>query len=308
MVPLVKDGAATLEQGLDFARRGDYARAMDKFLDASRKFSKEGNLLYANVAGAYTNLLSSAIRNSDPQSLSALSSLLRTIPGSIHLKLGPRGVNADALAYELELATREAQLMNTLNAGGGYASEIVPALQSLANNYRQMGGTVLYLPELLHHQVITAESRFPALMALSFEALGRSLQSTDPLTAAEHFQTSQQYWSQAGHTDRASAAATLAGKLALRAKCWLCGREGSGHGIQFVSLPVETDVQGLSDPDGSPLPSIDASGRYVYVCKGCHSALAGLSDGIAVKRAREVEARLLGEIRALEARLRSPQR
>jgi hypothetical protein len=135
--------------------------------------------------------------------------------------------------------------------------------------------------------------------------LGGSLQATNPLAAAEHFQTAQQYWIQAGNESRAQSVGAQVGQLALQAKCWFCGREGTGHGIQFVSLPIDQDVSGLKGTEGSPLPSLDASSRNVYVCKGCYSAAWGLADRIASQRASEVEARLLAEIRAMEQRLQS---
>jgi hypothetical protein len=302
-VPIIKDGAATLEQGLDLARRGDLSRASEKFLDAARKFSREGNLLYASVATAYTNLLSSAVGNSDPSSLMALFSLLQNIPGTIELKLGPRGISSSELANELQLTARYSSLTSLAHSQSGNPESLAQGLQGLATEYRQLGNRVLFLPELLRHQAIPADSQAPVLMALSFEVLGKSLEGTDPMTAAEHFQTAQQYWTQAGYDDNAQQAATRSGNLALKAKCWVCGREGTGHGVQFVSIPVDKEATGLNLPSSSPLPSIDRSGRYVYVCKGCHSAIGDLADRIAVQRVSQVEDRLLREMRAMEHRL-----
>ncbi|MGA8302214.1 MAG: hypothetical protein WA691_05950 [Thermoplasmata archaeon] len=302
-VPIIKDGAATLEQGLDLARRGDHSRASEKFIDATRKFSREGNLLYANVATAYTNLLSSAVRNSDPSSLMALFSLLQNIPGTIELKLGARGTSSSELANELQLTARYASLTAMARSQSGNPESLAQGLQSLADEYRQLGNKVLYLPELLEHRAIPADFQAPILMALSFEVLGKSLEGTDPMTAAEHFQTAQQYWAQAGYDDNAQSAAIKSGNLALKAKCWVCGREGTGHGVQFVSLTVDKEATGLNLHGTSPLPSMDRSGRYVYVCKGCYSAIGDLADRIAVQRVSQVEDRLMREMRAMEHRL-----
>jgi hypothetical protein len=305
MAPLFKDGSATLEQGLDFARRREFDRAREKFLDASRKFSKEGSILYVSLANAYAELFSIGVRNSNPDSLMSLSALLRSGLGTTELRPGPRGISAADLATQLELTARDNALMAALQSGAGNPEGLAQALQALAGDYRQLGNQVLYLPELFDQRSIPADSKFPVLMALSFETLGTSLQGSNPLGAAEHFQTAQQYWTQASDDNRAQTAANRVANLALQAKCWFCGREGTGHGIQFVSLPIDQNVDGLKGAETSPLPSVDRSGRNVFVCKGCYSAAWGLADRIAVQRSGEVEARLLAKIRAMEQRLQS---
>ena len=305
MPPLFKDGSGTLEQALDLARRGDFAHAREKFLDASRKYAKEGSLLYPNLAKAYADLLSPEVRDGHPDALMALSTFLRSTLGTTELKLGARGISAADLATQLELTTRDLNLMAAVQSGTGNPESLAQALQALAGGYGQLGNQVLYLPELFHQKSTTAESRVPALMALSFETLGTSIQATDPLGAAEHFQTAQQYWLQANDEARSQAAGTRAGHLSIQARCWFCGREGKGHGVQFVSLPIDQEVVGLKDPGTSPLPSLDPSGRRVYVCKGCFSAVSGLSDRIAMQRAGEAEARVMAELRAMEQRLRT---
>ena len=303
MPPLFKDGSGTLEQALDLARRGDFVRAREKFLEASRKYSKEGSLLYPNLAKAYADLLSPEVMNGNPDALMALSTFLRSTLGTTELKLGPRGISAADLATQLELTTRDLNLVAALQAGTGNPEALAQALQALAGAYGQLGNQVLYLPELFHHQSTTAESRVPTLMALSFETLGTAIQGSDPLGAAERFQTAQQYWLQANDEARGQAAGTRAGHLSIQARCWFCGREGKGHGIQFVSLPIDAEVGGLKDTGSSPLPSLDTSGRRVFVCKGCYSAVSGLADRIALQRVGEAEARLIAQIRALEQQL-----
>jgi hypothetical protein len=305
MPPIFKDGNATLEQGLDFARRREFDRATAKFQDAARKLSKEGSILYVNLANAYADLFSIGVRNENPQALMALGSFLRGTLGTTEMRPGPRGISASDLAAQLELTARDKSLTAALQAPSADPGGLAQALQALANDYSRLGGQVLFLPELFAQQAIPANSRVAPLMALSFETLGGSVQATNPLAAAEHFQTAQQYWVQAGNEARAQSVGARVGQLALQAKCWLCGREGTGHGIQFVSLPIDQDVSGLKGTEASPLPSLDTSGRNVYVCKGCYSAAWGLADRIAFQRSSEVEARLLAEIRAMEQRLQS---
>jgi hypothetical protein len=308
MVTLFKDGSSTLEQGLDLARRRDFNRAREKFVEAYRKLSKEGRILDANLAKAYADLLSPEVVHGHSPSLIALSSFLRSSLGTTELRLGARGISAADLATQLELTARESQLGALLQSGPSNPEGLAQALQALATEYSQLGNRVLYLPELFEQRAVTADTKFPGLMALSFETLGTALQATDPLTAAERFQTAQHYWTQANDVTRAQAVATRAGHLAIQAKCWFCGREGRGFGVQFASLPLDQDVMGLKGMESSPLPSLDPSGRKVYVCKGCYSALNGLADRIAVQRASEVEQLLLAEMRAMEQRLQSPRK
>jgi len=305
MAPLFKDANATLEQALDLARRGEFDRSGEKFLDAARKFENEGSIPGSNRARAYAELFSPGVRANNPQKLVALSGFLRSTLGNTELKPGPRGVGATDLAAQLELTARELNLLGALSSGGGDRAGLAQALQALANDYRQLGDQVLFLPELFNQRAEHVSAKVPMLMALSFETLGTATQALDPLAAAEHFQTAQQYWTQAGNETRGLAASARVESLALQAKCWLCGREGRGHGIQFVSLPIDKDVSGLKVDAASPLPSLDRAGAHVYACNGCFSALHGLADRVAVTRASEVEDRLERHIHALEQRINS---
>src|SRR5208282_6371208 len=178
MPPIFKDGSATLDQGLDLARRREFDRAREKFLDASRKFSKEGSILYVSLANAYADLFSIGVRNSNPNSLLSLSALLRSGLGSTELRPGPRGISAADLAAQLEVTAHDANVMSAVQAGAGSGEALASALQQVANEYSQLGNQPLYLPELFNRQTIPANSRFPVLMALSFETLGMSLQDS----------------------------------------------------------------------------------------------------------------------------------
>jgi hypothetical protein len=306
MAPIFKDGAAIQEQALDLARRREFDRAQERFEEAARRFTKEGATFDANLARAYSGLLGLGARGADPTAFRSLSALLRAALGNVELRPGPRGIGAAELAGQLELAAQETALLAALQSGGGDPGAVAQALQALANEYLRLGNQVLFLPELFHQRSIPASSRAPRLMAISFETLGRSKQSTNPLAAAEDFQTAQQYWRQAGEEAQAQSVAGWVGQLALQARCWFCGREGAGHGIQFVSLPVDQELTGLKATEASPLPSLDATGRNVYACKGCWSAFQHLADRIASERANEVERRLLVEMREMERRLRGP--
>lgn len=305
MAPLLKDGSATFEQGLDLARRREFDRAADRFNSASAKLSKEGNLGAANLARAYASLMLLGTRRNDPGALLALSALLRSTLGSTELRPGPRAISAEELAVQLDLGARDLSLVGAAMSGAGQPQVLAQELQTVANEYQRLGSQALFLPELFEQRTVMADSRSPYLMALSYETLGHAVQGSDPLGAAEHFQIARQYWVQAGDEARAHQSALRVGDLSIRARCWFCGREGSGHGIQFTSLPIDIEVTGLKGLEGSPLPSLDASGRNVYACKGCASSLRLLADRMAIARALEVEQRLMAQIQALEHRLRA---
>jgi hypothetical protein len=302
-MPIFKGGSATMEQGLDFARRREFDRACEAFAEASRKLAKEGNVQDASIAKGYADLFSPAVRKGDPAALHNLAAFLRSAVGTAPLHPGPRSISASELATQLELDARYTRLVTAARQGTGNPDELAQGLQALAGEFGQLGHQVLLLPELFAQQTVLSDSRVPMLMALSFETLGAAKEGTDPLAAAEHYQTAQQYWAQAGNAAAADVAASRVGRLALQARCWVCGREGVGHGIQFVSLPITQDITGLKGLDTSPLPSVDPSGRNVFLCKGCFAALGGLADRIATQRAGEAEMRLMARINMLESRL-----
>jgi len=304
MVLLFKDGSGTFEQGLDLVRRREFDRAVTKFLDAAAKYRKEGSIPLHNLSMAYTQLLSLGVRLGHPEAYRATADLLRSTLGDREIHLGARSISASELANQMELTSRDLTLMIEVQRGSTNPELLSQNLQSLANSYRAMGNQVLYLPELFQQQAISTEPRVAVLMAYSFETLGNALESRDPLAAAENFQTAQQYWIQAGDEARSQAAATRVGHLSFQARCWFCGREGTGHGVQFVSLPISENVAGLKETvTSSPLPSIDATGRTIYACKGCFSAAQGLADRVALQRVSEAEARLNARIQALEHRI-----
>ena len=305
MPSLFKSGDELLDQGLDLSRRRDFVKAREKFLDASRKLSKEGGTIYVDVARAYADLMLLSSPNPDPTLMANLAGYLRSTVGTFELRPGARGITGADLATQLQLEARDRNLSASLQSGQGDPNGLAQALQALANDYMQLGNQVLFLPELFQQQSVTADLRVPVLMALSFETLGRGVMHTDPMAAAEHFQTAQQYWSQAGDSSRAAVAAGQIERLSLQAKCWFCGREGAGHGVQFVSMPVDLDVSGLKGHDGSPLPSLDKAGTHLYVCKACNSAVRVLADRIASERSAQVAHQLRAEMAAMERRLQS---
>ena len=304
MAPLFKSGRDLLEQGLDLARRRDFARAREKFVDAAARLAKESGTVEADLARAYADLMGFAVRAPDPTAERALAEFLRTRLGSMELRPGLRPISGGALATQLDLDARDRELTAQTDPVATDPAAYAQALQALAGGYAGITGQVLFLPELIQQRTIAAESRVPVLMATAFETLGLAAQKADPIAAAERFQTAQQYWVQAGEGRRAEAAGHLIETLSLRARCWFCGRAGAGHGVQFVSMPVDVALAGLKDPSDSPLPAVDPTGHHLYVCIGCHSAVRGLAERIADRRAAAVAEQLRAEMRAMERRLR----
>ncbi len=305
MAGMFRSGESLLEQGLDLARRRDFVHAREKLLAAATKLSKAGAARDAALAWAYAELFRLSGSGPDPGAMVNLAGHLRGSLGQAELRPGPRSITAPELAVQLELAAAEVGLLQAVYSGAGDRASLAAGLQKLANDYRQLGSQVLFLPELWTQQSIPAESKPPMFLALSFETLGMAAQTSDPLIAAEHFQTAQQYWAQAGDAARAAQAGAQVEKLALRAKCWFCGREGTGHGVQFVSMPIDVEVSGLEGANGSPLPSVNPGGRYLYVCKACNSSVRLLAERVAQTSIAEMAQQLRYEMRMLELRLRS---
>ncbi|HUI38013.1 MAG TPA: hypothetical protein VLY85_00105 [Thermoplasmata archaeon] len=301
-MPLFKTGDQLFSQGRDLVLRKEFEPASVKFLDAARKLEKSGDLPAASLAEIYAQLVRLRPGAVSPQAVAVVVGRLRQV-GPVPIHVGARPIGSIELAGQLGLMARELQL--DLDAASGRIDLATRAkeLQQLASDYRTLGDAVLFLPELFLQRTQRASEKVPVLAALSEEALGEAYQRTDPLTAAEHFQAAQNWWRQAGNEARALASAERVNQLSFRARCWFCGREGSGQGIQFVSLPIDQSVHGLQGIESSPLPSIDGTGRYVYACKGCFSAFRLLADQVAIFRASEVERRLMVQIQNLQARL-----
>ncbi len=308
MAPLFKSGRDLLDQGLDLSRRRDFARAREKFVDAAARLAKESGTVDVDLARAYADLMGCGSPNLDPVAERMLATFVRERLGGLELRPGLRPISGADLATQLELDARDRELTSLRDPTAADPVAYARALQELAGGYSRIADQVLFLPEMFHQRTIGAGGRVPVLMATSFEALGVAAQTTDPIGAAEQFQTAQQYWAQAGESARADAAGRLIEKLSLRAQCWFCGRSGAGHGVQFVSLPIDRDVSGLEGRTDSPLPSVDPAGRHLYVCKGCHAAIRLFAERIADQRTAALAEQLRAEMRALERRLRSGAR
>jgi hypothetical protein len=302
MAPLIKDGSGLQEQALSLVARGDFNGAQEKFLAASRKFAKEGRVRDASKAQAYAQLMVARPGMASPQMLSGLSSYLSSL-GDEPMLLGARPTTARTLAAQLGLEAREAQLDGRAGSIPIPPQQRYDAQRELALSYQQLGDEVLILPELFTRVPQTGSAKGHVLSALAEEGLAGALVGSDPLNAAEHFQSASQWWRLAGDEGRAAEAARKTGSLSVRASCWICGRQGSGHGVQFVSIPIAPESAALRESESSPLPSRDPTGRSAYVCKGCTSMISDVADQIASARDQALEARVMAQIAALRSQM-----
>jgi hypothetical protein len=302
MAPLIKDGSGLFEQGLSLVARSDFDGAQQKFLAASRKLAKDGMTREASKAQVYAQLMAARPGRSHPQMLAGLSSYLGTL-GEEPMMVGARTTTARALSIQLGLEAREAELDGRAGSTPLSPQHRYEAQRELASRYQQLGDEVLILPELFTRVSQTGSVRGQFLNAVAEEWFAGSLMAGDPLSAAEHYQSASQWWRLAGDEGRATEAARRTGALSVRASCWICGRQGSGHGIQFVSIPIASESAALKEGDASPLPSRDPTGHSAYVCKGCSSMISTVADQIATARDHALEAKLMAEIAAVKSRL-----
>ncbi len=302
-MPLFRSGDEQFRRALDLVHRGEFEKAGPRFAEASERLRKEGLIGEANLAAVYARLVELRPGAVSPPRVRELAQTLRQM-GPLVVSSGAREIPGAQLAAELELTAASLEYEAAARSGRSSPDARAQSLQYLTAGFRQLGDVVLFLPEFFGQGSTPAASRVPYYAALSEEALGESQQSHDPLGAAEHFQAAQSWWQQVGDTPRAAACAARVGHLALRAKCWFCGREGSGHGIQFVSLPVGPEATSLVSPNASPLPSIDGTGRSLFACKACCTSISALADRVAQQRVAELDQKIQQQLRQLAAGLR----
>jgi hypothetical protein len=301
MPPLFKDGPQLLERGVDLARRRNFVDAASVFADAARKFQKAGDHQGTALAQAYGQLMHSRPSASNALHLRSLADLLDRL-GPAALQPGARPIEAARLAQQVRLAAAELELQAAESRGSLSPSDLAAHYQSLAQSFMELGEEPLYLEELFEGRSVSGTSRVALFSARAEEAIGRSLQQSDPAEAAQHFQSATLWWQQAGEVDRAGAASVQVARLSTRARCWFCGREGAGLGIQLATLPIDVPLSGLVANTG-PLPSVEISGRHVYTCSACHSAIRMLADSIAVRHVHDLELRVHAQIEDVRRQL-----
>ncbi len=304
-MPLFKTATEVFDQANDYLLRGDFGTALNKYNDAIRKFQKVGDQNGILLATAYASVMGLAQNASNPNAYRAAAQALHAV-GDQPVKLGLRESTGNALAHEADILASAAEWTGLQPTSAAQAQQKAQALRQVATALRtDIGGNVLVLPELLKQGSFTGESRALVLAAISEETIGESLLASDPKAAAEHYQTARLWWSQAGGSAQADAAAARVAQYGKSAKCWFCGREVAGENIHFVPMPSDlTDLVKAADKD-SVLPTYDPQTGNVYACKGCHGAVHHLADVLATQRMNELDAKVQPQIQDLKNQIQA---
>jgi hypothetical protein len=305
---LFKSPEQVLQSGNDAVLRGSFAEAVQNYKSASVKFSKQGNMMMSRLADGYAAIVAIAQSPSNTSLYYPAAQSVRSL-GDITLKLGLREISAPALAGEIQLLASEIDVLNARAATSGEHADKAQRLRELAMRFRtEASETVLVLPELFLKQSVLGESKALSLSAHAEEELGESLVMNDPKAAAEHYQTARLLWMQAGRQELADGAASRVRSYGMSARCWFCGREISGEGVHFLSMPSDlTDLVKKTAKD-SALPAFDPSQARIYACKGCHSAIYKMADTLAIERMRELEMRINVQLNQIRESIAETQR
>ena len=298
-MPLLKTAPEIFAQAHNLVQRGDFGGALARYGEAANKFSKLGDAQSAALANAYAATMAIHHGVNNPATYRAATQALQAV-GDAPLKIGLREVDASHFASEATLLAEELEWLAFEPLGADQFRQKAQALQTLSMKFRtQIGDQVLILPELFRHGTVRGTQKALPLAAYAEQALGEALVGTDPKAAAEHYQSARLWWVQAGNQGLAEAAAARVRGYGRSARCWFCGREVTGEGVHFLSIPSNlTELLTRGTGDGV-LASANASQNTVYACRGCHGAIHSLADQIAVQRMQELEARVGAQLQAL---------
>lgn len=282
--------------------------ASQNYKSASMKFSKQGNMPLSRLADGYAAIVAIAQGPSNSSLYHPAIQSVRSL-GDVTLKLGLREVSAPVLANEIQLLASEIDALNSRAMTSAEHAEKAHRLNELAARFRmETADAVLVLPELFLKQSVLGESKAASLSAYAEEEMGESLVLDNPKAAAEHYQTARLLWMQAGRQDLADGAASRVRSYGRAARCWFCGREISGEGVHFLSMPSDLTDLLKKATKGGALPAFDPSQSMIYACKGCHSAIYKLSDALAVERMRQLETRINVQLNQIRESIAETQR
>jgi hypothetical protein len=289
-MPLFKTPEDRVQAGQDKLLRGDYAGARDEFASAADGFGKKGRAFDAQVAQTYALLLGLQGPGATADGFKQLATALVPL-GTTPLKLGTRTVPAADVGREASLLSEELGVLASRPSTPEAHADAGRRLQALALSYRQLGNQVLIIPELFRLGSLTAQHRALLVSALAEEEMGEAEVTRNPKRAAEHNQNARNWWLQAGEGAKADLAAQRVSRYGRAVKCWFCGREAAGDGINFQTLA--SDVRGFGvGGDPSALPDSNEGQGVVYACRPCSSALDRLADAKAQARTKELEDRI----------------
>lgn len=289
-MPIFKGPEDRVQSGQDKLLRGDFPGAQDDFRSAADGFAKKGRPMDAQVAQAYALLLSQYGAGASAEGFRQVQAALAPLAAT-PFKVGTRTVPASDVAREAGLLGEENAVLASRPATPEAHADAGRRLQALSMAYRQLGGQVLIIPELFRMGTLTASQRAIVLAALAEEEMGESEVARNPKRAAEHNQNARNWWLQAGDPAKADLAAQRVSRYGRAVKCWFCGREAAGDGINFQTLP--SDIRGFASAgQGEALPDSNEAQGIVYACRPCSSAIDRLADAKAQVRTAELEARV----------------
>jgi hypothetical protein len=301
-VPLFKTPDQLMALGQDLMLRGDFSSSKNKYEDAAEKYRVAGNPQMAVVAHAYAQLMALGAAAPGVTEYAAAAQALSPL-GDYPLKLGPRQVPASTLAREAGLLAEQSSLAKSTPHTPADWSDVARRNQALSMEFRQLGNQNLLLPELFRHETMNPAQLAPSAAARAEEAMGEAVVLDHPKEAAEHNENARNWWAQAGDLMRAQEAANRVQLYGRSARCWFCGREVTGEGVQYVLFA--SDIGPWSSVDsGAGLGSVDPSRGSILACRGCASAIDRIADQHAIERAKEVEVKLEAEIQRLEEQIR----
>jgi hypothetical protein len=301
-LPLFKSSDQLLSAGTDLLLRRDIVGAWKRFLDAREKFAKEGNTAAAQLAAAYATVVKLGVPPVSVTDYAAAMGALGAL-GATDMRLGVRDVSASSLSTEVRAEADNIDLSAMRPTTPEMHAEMARRYQALSLSYRQLGDANLVLPEMFRGQTIRASSRAPQMAALAEQHMGEAVVNRNPKEAASHYQNARNWWLQAGNADNAQFAAGTVSKYGRSVRCWFCGDEVAGEGVQFNGIPTDLSTY-VPDPNSeSSLPRHEPTTGTVFACRPCGTAIDNIADFRAKQRAGEVEMRLQAQIEDLKRRM-----
>lgn len=304
---LFKSGQELFDIGQSCLKQGNFSKAISNFQKASQKLKDQGNLKNAQVSDALVSVLMISLYPTNPSIYYTANNVLSNL-GEREINFGVRSVKCSDIASECVLKAVELEKKSISTGESATLMNRGEELKNIGIRYqKEIGNTVLFLPELFNRKKITGLQLAYLLFAEGLENLAEGIVLSDPKKAAEYYQNASNYRKQAGDIYSSEFDKGKVDQYKQSACCWFCGREIIGKDIHFLSMPsVITEFQ-LKSKGKSPLPSVDNKGDYIYACKGCYEAIslkaneiANYYHELAMNRISEVRTELQYEIDRLE--------
>jgi len=287
-----KSADEKFDQGNEFIKRKEYDKARKAFESALKKGTKE-----SEVAQVMITLLD--LRDNNTAQVYGDAVTILNQKGELQVEFGLFTIKCSQLAVECDAMYSERVGLGMASSGGDALKARADALFAAAMKFQtKIGMNTLIIPDVYAGTKVTGIQKANFLMAEGNENMAESVAMDDPKKAAEYLHMSLNYRRQLGDTNAEARINNKITQYAKAAACWICGRETSGQGLHFVSMPTEVTGMQMKSKQTSPLPSID-NNASIYVCRACYLAISKRADSIA----RQYHDVAMNEMRAMEARL-----